>query len=279
MKGHASDGRRKGPRQGGQGRRPDSPRRDARAERGELLYGLHAVAAALRNPRRRLRRLYLSAQGEDALRAALDLSDALSRVPVTRLDSAGFANVLGEDAVHQGAALDTQPLSPPSLEESCLDIDKSHALVMLLDQVSDPRNVGAILRSAAAFGAAALVMTDRHAPPITGALAKAASGALETAPLVRVANLSRALELLGRAGYWRIGLASDGAETLAKALSPGPIALVMGAEGSGLRRLTREHCDVIARLPISSAVESLNVSAAAAIALYECRRSAFEPNV
>jgi 23S rRNA (guanosine2251-2'-O)-methyltransferase len=162
--------------------------------------------------------------------------------------------------------LECEPLEDRYLDE-VLDGDPGRPLVVL-DQVTDPHNVGAILRSAAAFGASALVTQDRHAPPEGGVLAKSASGALEIVPWVRVVNLARALEEIAEAGYWRIGLAGEVEANLAQALPAGPVALVLGAEGEGLRHNIAAHCDSLARLPISDAMESLNVSNAAAIALY-----------
>jgi 23S rRNA (guanosine2251-2'-O)-methyltransferase len=236
---------------------------------GIWLYGLHAVGAALANPARRLRRLLLTEEAEKALATATTVP---WRIAPERVDRQHFASFLPEDAVHQGAALLVEPLASLPLDRA---LDHSEGPVLVLDQVTDPRNVGAILRSAAAFGAAALVMQDRHAPPETGSLARAASGALELVPVVRVVNLSRALEELKEAGCWVVGLAADAPVTLAqvqRGLSGRRCALVLGAEGEGMRRLTREHCDELARLPISARMESLNVSAAAAVALYELVR-------
>jgi 23S rRNA (guanosine2251-2'-O)-methyltransferase len=232
------------------------------------LHGIHAVAAALANPVRRNRRLLVTAEAHKLL---------LSRVPqpwavsVEEVDRSRFGTLLPEDAVHQGAALLAEPLPNVPLDVA---LAKSKGPVLLLDQVTDPRNVGAILRSAAAFGCAAVIMQDRHAPPETGALARTASGALEIVPVVREVNLARTILTLKRAGYWVMGLAGDAPNELAKAApTDRPVALVLGAEDTGLRRLQRETCDELVRLPISEAVESLNVSVAAAVGLYELARA------
>ena len=255
--------------------RADSPRREEdRAPANTLwLHGLHAVAAALLNPRRRLRRLLVTADAEAALKERLpEGTFAARKIQPERVeDRARFHTFLPEDSVHQGAALLAEPLPQLSLDDA---LRASDGPVLLLDQVTDPRNVGAILRSAAAFGAAAVVVQDRHAPPETGALARAASGALEIVPMVREVNLSRAIRHLQDGGAWVMGLTGDGPRSLAEA-KPGErrVGLVLGAEGSGLRRLQRETCDELVRLPISGAMESLNVAAAAAVALYEIRRA------
>jgi len=175
---------------------------------------------------------------------------------------------VARDAPHQNLVLECDPLPELLLDDAVTG--KPEAPVIVLDHVTDPHNVGAIMRSAAAFGAACIVTQDRHAPAESGSLAKSASGALETLPWVRVVNLARTLGDLAEAGYWRIGLDGDGEVTLAEALPRGPVALVLGAEGDGLRYNIGQHCDQIARLPIAAAVESLNVSNAAAIALYAC---------
>jgi 23S rRNA (guanosine2251-2'-O)-methyltransferase len=225
------------------------------------------VAAALANPARRLRRLLLTEETEAELARRLPPP---WRVAPERVERARFASFLTEDSVHQGAALLADPLPDVPLDRA---LAHGPGPVLVLDQVTDPRNVGAILRSAAAFGAAAVVMQDRHAPPETGALARAASGALELVPVVREVNLARALRELKEAGLWVVGLAGDAPVTLAQAgLGGRRVALVLGAEGEGLRRLTRETCDELARLPIAPEMESLNVSAAAAVALYELGR-------
>jgi 23S rRNA (guanosine2251-2'-O)-methyltransferase len=231
------------------------------------LHGLHAVAAALGNPKRRVKRLLLT---EDA---AAELARRLPppwRVSPERVERNRFQTFLPEDAVHQGAAALVEPLPAARLEEV---VAASTGPVLVLDQVTDPRNVGAILRSAAAFGAACVVMQDRHAPPETGSLARAASGALEVVPVAREVNLSRTILGLQRAGFWVLGLAGEGGRTLAEAAPRDRrVALVLGAEDAGLRRLQRESCDELVRLPIAPGVESLNVAAAAAVALYEVAR-------
>jgi 23S rRNA (guanosine2251-2'-O)-methyltransferase len=186
--------------------------------------------------------------------------------PVEFAQAADLARLVARDAPHQGLVLECEPLPDVWLGD-VLTGDPARPLVVL-DQVTDPHNVGAIMRSAAAFDACAIVTQDRHAPPESGALAKAASGALEVLPWVRVVNLARALEETAEASYWRIGLDGQAEATLAEALPAGPVALVLGAEGEGLRQNVAQHCDALARLPIGAAMESLNVSNAAAIALY-----------
>ncbi|MBO0750263.1 MAG: RNA methyltransferase, partial [Porphyrobacter sp.] len=186
--------------------------------------------------------------------------------PIEYAEVADLARLVAHDAPHQGLVLECEPLDDIHLDEALTG--EAERPIVVLDQVTDPHNVGAILRSAAAFGAAALVTQDRHAPPESGALAKAASGALEIVPWVRVVNLARALEQMAEAGYWRIGLAGAAEATFAEVLPAGPVALVLGAEGEGLRHNIAAHCDALARLPIGEAMESLNVSNAAAVALY-----------
>jgi 23S rRNA (guanosine2251-2'-O)-methyltransferase len=188
-------------------------------------------------------------------------------LPVTLADVADLGRLVPGDAPHQGVVIEVEPLDDVWLD-SIIANAAERALLLVLDQVTDPHNVGAILRSAAAFGAVGIVTQDRHSPPESGALAKAASGALETMPWVRTVNLARALDDIAEAGFWRIGLTGDAEMDLKEALGPRKVALVLGAEGPGLRPNTREHCDALARLPITSTVESLNVSNAAAVALY-----------
>ncbi len=188
------------------------------------------------------------------------------------LSNEEISRLLIRGAVHQGIALQADPLPDPDLDTACRPAGQGRSVVVVLDQVTDPQNVGAILRSAAAFGAQAVVTTERNAPSPMGSLAKAASGALEHVPYVRVANLGRALDTLGGLGFWRLGMDGTAPQTLQDADTSGHIALVFGAEGAGLRRLTAQKCDFLIRLPVSDKVESLNVSNAAAVALYEVTR-------
>jgi len=224
------------------------------------LWGKHAVAAALDNPDRKVLKAW-------ATRDAVAFMQFPKDVPVTLADVADLARLVPHDAPHQGVVIEVEALEDAWLD-GILGGAGERAVLLVLDQVTDPHNVGAILRSAAAFRAIGIVTQDRHSPPESGVVAKAASGALERVPWVRVVNLARALEEIGEAGFWRIGLAGDAEMDLKQALGSPRIALVLGAEGPGLRPNTREHCDTLARLPISDAIESLNVSNAAAVALY-----------
>jgi 23S rRNA (guanosine2251-2'-O)-methyltransferase len=224
------------------------------------LWGRHAVAAALDNPRRSVVKAWATREAAEYLQFPKD-------VPVTLSDVADLGRLVPSDAPHQGVVVEVEPLEEVWLDEIVADA-ADQAVLLVLDQVTDPHNVGAILRSAAAFGAVGIVTQDRHSPPESGALAKAASGALERVKWVRTVNLARALEDIAEAGFWRIGLTGDADMDLKEALGPKRVALVLGAEGPGLRPNTRDHCDALARLPISGAVESLNVSNAAAVALY-----------
>ncbi|NNM76225.1 23S rRNA (guanosine(2251)-2'-O)-methyltransferase RlmB [Sphingomonas sp. ID1715] len=223
------------------------------------FWGRHAVAAALANPARRSVRLW-------ATRDAAARMELPKELTVTFADVADLGRLVPADAPHQGLVLEVEPLEDVYLDELLAGEDNRPLLV--LDQVTDPHNVGAILRSAAAFDAAGIITQDRHSPPESGALARAASGALELVPWARVVNLARALDEIGEAGFWRIGLAGEAERHLADTLGSAKVALVLGAEGEGMRQNTAAHCDELARLPISDRVESLNVSNAAAIALY-----------
>ena len=223
-----------------------------------LIWGFHSVREALRSERRTVLRLHATAAAATRLEGEV-AARGLSPLVVTAEE---IAARLPRDAVHQGVLLEARPLPP-------LEIDglTGEGLVIVLDQVTDPHNVGAILRTAAAFGVTALVTTERHAPERTGVLAKAASGGLEHVAVVSVVNLARAMEHLGDLGYLRVGLDSDASVALTAVEPSGAVALVFGAEGKGLRRLTRENCDVIARLDMPGPVKSLNVSNACAAAL------------
>ncbi len=240
--------------------------RRAAASETLWLFGLHAVEDALKNPERDKRRLVLTRN------AAAKLADAVaaSGMEPEISDPRRFAAPLDPQAVHQGAALEVRPLDWGSVATRCAP-EAGRGLVVLLDRVSDPHNVGAILRSAEVFGARAVIATQRHAAPETGALAKTASGAMERQPYLRVRNLAEEMEALKAMGYVILGLDGTGEVALDEGLGrfpPGPIALALGAEGPGLRDKTRETCDLIVRIPSSGAFGSLNVSNAAAVGLY-----------
>ena len=248
-------------KKGRDGRPP--PRGDSPSD--EWLWGRHAVEAALANSRRAPPRRLL-ATPEQARR----LAGRFGALPALETaDNAAIARFLPQGAVHQGMAILASPLEDVALADFAA---APGAVLLMLDQVTDPQNVGAILRSAAAFGAAGVILQDRHAPRLTGALAKAAAGAVDVLPIARVVNLSRALEALEEAGWRAVGLDGSAARTLDQALDGGPVVLVLGSEGEGLRHLVAEHCDELAKIPMPGGFESLNVSAAAAVALYEAAR-------
>lgn len=232
--------------------------------------------AALANPARVCERV-LVATNEEAERAAMAVEMGGHANVIERVSRADVSAVVPEGAVHQNIALLTRPLPDMSLEDA---IDRAlhtpEKCILVLDQVTDPQNVGAIIRTAAAFGAVAVVMQDRHAPPITGALAKAASGGLEMVALLRETNLARAIEGLRARNFWCIGLSGAVNTPLAQARVQGPTALVLGAEGNGIRRLVAESCDTLARIPQTNKIGSLNVSSAAAVALYEITQIAIK---
>src|SRR5580692_2620400 len=241
------------------GRRPPWRDREAGGDGPVILYGWHTVAAALANPERGIRKLWLTEN------AARRLADDNIKLPVTpeivRPDL--IDHRLGPDAVHQGLLAEADPLPSPDIETL-----PQQGIILVLDQITDPHNVGAILRSAAAFAVKAIVTTARHTPEATGVLAKSASGALELVPMVTVTNLARALNQLNDQGFMTVGLDSQGSDNLGSVALRQPLALVLGAEGKGLRQLTRETCGVVARLDMPGEIKSLNVSNAAVLALY-----------
>ncbi len=232
----------------------------------DWLWGWHAVQAALANPNREgFKRLLVSPT------RAHDIAAAAGKAGVRfeQMENPDIARHLPSGAVHQGIALLADPLEGDGLEAFLMD---PRGVLLMLDQLTDPQNVGAIFRSAAAFGARGVILQDRNAPALTGALAKAAAGAVDALPHARVVNLSRALEQLDEAGWRAVGLDGSADQTLDQALDSRPTVLVLGSEGDGLRRLVAEHCDVLAKIPMPGGFESLNVSNAAAIALYEAAR-------
>jgi len=241
-------------------KRPARPASNPKARGGdcELIHGRHAVEAALGNPRRKLRKLWVTLNARQRLDFALPPGLEIQTVDVSELD-----RMVGPEAVHQGLVLEALPLDTVPLEDI-----KPEGLVLVLDQVTDPHNVGAITRLAAAFGVQALVMTERHGPGQSAVLAKAASGGLEHVAMVKEPNLARAIDDLKQMGFTVIGLDSEAGMTLESAPAHYPLALVLGAEGKGLRRLTRERCDALAKIALPGNIISLNVSTACAIALY-----------
>lgn len=248
------------------------PGKQSSAGSSVWIWGHHAVEAALANPARVIQRIVVTNE------TASSLPPLAGEAPEPEnLSPGAIGALLPAGSVHQGLALLVKPLENLDLVEACeVSREAPQSVVLVLDQITDPRNVGAILRSAAAFGVRAIVTPSAHSAPETGALAKAASGALERVPLVRVSNLARALGQLADLGYWRIGLDSEATKTLRADDHKGHVALVLGAEGSGMRRLTGEHCDEKVKLatqPVTGATGSLNVSVAASVALYEFARA------
>jgi 23S rRNA (guanosine2251-2'-O)-methyltransferase len=237
------------------------------------IWGFHAARAAWLNPKRRCSRLWLTEAGQKTFAATLaeGREELLKRPDPKHVDRTEMDRLLPHGSVHQGIVLEAAPLHEPSLHDLIAGDNPPDCLVML-DQVTDPHNIGAILRSAAALGAGAVILTERNAPGMTGVLAKTASGAAEFVPQIHVVNLARALDELRKAGYWCVGLAEEGERDLGACDLSGRTVLVLGAEGEGLRQLTRKKCDELARLPTGGPVGSLNVSNAAAVALYEVRR-------
>ena len=272
-------GRSDKPRERGRGPGPAaSPAADSRAqparsgERGRadgdnFVWGRHPVLAALANPARK---------GMGRLMVTADRAEELERERLTHghkievVDGQALTRILPAGAVHQGLVFKVQPLEGVALEDIA---EPAQGVIVMLDQLTDPQNVGAIFRSALAFGARGIVVQDRHSPALAGALAKASAGATERLPCARVTNLSRALERLADLGWRAVGLDGSATDSLEQALDARPTVLVMGSEGDGIRRLVAEHCDALARIPMPGGFESLNVSNAAAISLYECARA------
>jgi 23S rRNA (guanosine2251-2'-O)-methyltransferase len=262
--------------------KPQTPVKKTSSDRPKgapWLYGRHAVIAALENQARHCHRLvvtkeFMTTHG-DELQKALDTSERKRPGPEISERSI-IDDLLGSpnsNTVHQGIALQADPLPRITLEDILPELDHNNtALVVILDQATDPQNIGAVLRSAAAFGAQAVLIPERNAPETTASLAKAACGALERIPFVRITNLSRSLEQLKEVGFWSVGLDGYAETLLSKIDMTGKTVLVMGSEGSGMRRLTREKCDFLAKIPISQTVESLNLSNATAVSLYEIAR-------
>jgi 23S rRNA (guanosine2251-2'-O)-methyltransferase len=236
-----------------------------------LLFGFHAVREAWLNPAREIQALYLTAAAEAEFSAVLEEAHQrkLSRPEPRIIEKGDFDRLTGRDTVHQGIALAASPLEEVFVQDIIsIGAGKERSVILMLDQVTDPHNVGAILRSACAFGADGVIMQRRHAPELDGIVAKTASGAVEHLAVAYETNLSRALETLSAEGYTVIGLDEHADQSLAAVAVPDKAVLVLGAEGDGMRRLIREHCDILATLPTRAPIASLNVSNAAAVALY-----------
>ena len=268
----------KGPSKPRQTERKSSPSSSGnRGERSEnsgyfWIFGTHATFAAIANPARKFRRILLTRSAAETL--AEQMKGKMPSVEPEICERHVIDDLLPDGVVHQGVAALTAELEDFGIEGLCRSLSEAEsARVVVLDQATDPRNIGAVLRSAAAFGASAVIIQDRNGPEMGGTLAKAASGALETVPLIRQTNLSRCLKSLKDAGFWCVGLDGNTSDQLGDLNLSGKIALILGSEGSGLRRLVKENCDHVAKIPIQSAMESLNLSNAAAIALYETIRS------
>jgi 23S rRNA (guanosine2251-2'-O)-methyltransferase len=256
-------GRRSGP-DNSHGKPPRKPANRRTSGGAHWIFGTHAAVAALQNENRRIFEVWATEGFVESH------TDELSGFDIKVVKRSELDERLPDDAVHQGIAVRTQPLADLDIQDVLETISNDEkACIAILDQANDPRNIGAVLRSAAAFGVSCLILQDRNAPPETGVMAKAASGALEHVPIVRITNLARTLEALKEAGFWCVGLDGYADATLAEARLDGRTAFVFGAEGRGLRRLTRETCDSLVKIPLSEKVESLNLANAVGITLYE----------
>lgn len=231
---------------------------------GLILYGRHAVLAALENPARKIHKLVCTSENAVSLRAKYP------NLNIVTTDKKDIDKLVSADAVHQGFALFCSELDNLSIEELCsMTENEQKCNVLILDQVTDPQNIGAIIRSCAAFGTKALIVQDKNSPQESGSMAKAAAGTMEMVPVVRVTNLSRAIETLKKNGFWVVGMDGYAKDNVDKIDKNTKLAVIMGSEGAGMRRLVEESCDITVRLPINPKVESLNVSTAAAVVLYE----------
>lgn len=238
-----------------------------------ILYGRHPVTAAIANPRRQINKILCTTDTAEDIRNLCAKHNRNTGI-VTVVDKKEIERILPKEAVHQGLAAYVKELEDYTLEDICIMAENQpNCHILILDQVTDPQNIGAIIRSCVAFNTLALIMQDKNAPAGTGAMAKASAGMIEHLPICRVTNLSRAIEQLKDAGFWTIGMDGYAQTTIDKLKKGGKNAVIMGSEGKGMRRLVEEACDITVRLPISEKVESLNVSTAAAIALYEINKA------